>query len=513
MRKTVLIAAALATTAFAGSLAAASDIAFSTGALPDSGRIVVPVSKDGVLSGEARVADSQADGALSRAVEAADFEGGEGSTLALYGVAPFDAVLLVGTGEGLETAADLQDYGAYVAGATSGWSGTVSVAVPQIATIEGDAAHAALGARLGSYDFGRWKSIEDSEDSDADDGPTLTFHGDGEATWTGDRAAVAEGVVMARDLTWTPSNEKTPEWFAEQIRGAFRDVPNTSVRVLDVDEMERMGMGGILGVGKGSANPPRLIAVRYNSPDYDGAPLAFVGKGITFDTGGISLKPTSDMWKMRQDMAGAAAVLSTVKALAMRGAEIDVVAVAAMAENMPGSRAQKPGDVVETMSGKTFEIRSTDAEGRLVLTDALWFAQEEYNPRLAVTVATLTGSVFRALGDDYAGLFTHDDDLAELFLDAGEVSGEPLWRLPVHESVVEALEGDLADVLNGASGNPGASVGAAFVMEWAQDDVPFVHLDIAGKDWSDGQYPTEPTGATGYSVRLLDEIARRYEAE
>ncbi|MGB7405970.1 MAG: leucyl aminopeptidase [Pacificimonas sp.] len=505
------LAVAFCLSASVPALAAAPDIGVSDAALPASGKIVVSVGEDGAMSLAATEADARTGGALERAIAAADFEGGEGSTLPLYGLAPYDAVLVVGTGEGVTSGSDLQDFGGTVAQKTSGWTGTLSIAVPDSPAIEDDAAHAALGARLGSYDFGKWNS--DPDEDDAAGARSLTFHGPGGDAFASDRSAIADGVAFARDLVSTPSNAKTPVWFADQVSAAFAGIPNTSVRIMDVAEMERLGMGALVGVGKGSSRPPRLVVVRYDSPDYDGAPLAFVGKGITFDTGGISLKPPRDMWKMRGDMTGAAVSMGTLMAMAKRGAAVDAVAVGAMAENMPGGAAQRPGDVIRSMSGKTIEIMSTDAEGRLVLTDALWWTQDQYNPRLAVSVATLTGSVSRALGDDYAGLFTQDDELADLFVDAGETSGEHLWRLPLHESTFEDIEADVADVRNGYSGGPGASVGAAFIMNWVRDEQPFVHLDIAGMDYRDSAMPTEPKGWTAYGVRLLDEVARRYEGQ
>ncbi|MBV7255544.1 leucyl aminopeptidase [Pacificimonas sp. WHA3] len=506
----------VAVTALAATPAAAVDIDFSAAALPGAGKVVMAVGEDGVLSGAAASADRQMGGALGRAVAAADFDGEAGSSLPLYGLAPYDAVLLVGVGKGLASGADVQDFGGTVAGQTAAWRGDVAVAVPDVEGLDDEAAHAALGARLGSYDFGKWGAAKTAGGGakGADAAPKLIFHGPGEAAFAGDRRAIADGVAFARDLVSTPSNIKTPEWFAGQVESVFADVPRTSVRVLDVPEMQRLGMGALVGVGQGSARPPRLVAVRYDSPDYDGPPLAFVGKGITFDTGGISLKGGRGMWAMRGDMTGAATAMGAVMALANRGAAVDVIAVAALAENMPGGAAQRPGDVVTTMSGKTIEVLNTDAEGRLVLTDGVWWTQQTYDPRLVVSVATLTGAVISALGDDYAGVFTKDDDLAALFIDAGEVSGETLWRLPVHDNVFEDIKSDVADVKNVVEGGtPSASIGAAFIMSWAREDQPFVHLDIAGQDYTDTPRPTEPKGWTAFGVRLLDEVARRYETK
>jgi leucyl aminopeptidase len=298
----------------------------------------------------------------------------------------------------------------------------------------------------------------------------------------------------------------------EQVVAAFEGVPNVTVTVMDETAIEAAGMGALYGTGQGSARPPRLLAVEYKGGKAGDAPLAFVGKGITFDTGGISIKPTANMWRMRMDMAGSAATAGAVLTLAKREAKVNAVAVLALAENMPDGNAIRPGDVLTSISGKTIEIISTDAEGRLVLADALWWAQETYKPQLAVTIATLTGAVGGALGSDYGGLFTKDDALAARFLKAGEASGEMLWRLPVHKSHTTAIKSDVADVKNSGEGAPGASVGAAFVMEWVKPETPFVHLDIASMAWENAGTPTTPKGAVGYGVQLFDEIARTYEA-
>ncbi|MCU0732658.1 MAG: leucyl aminopeptidase family protein, partial [Hyphomonas sp.] len=385
------------------------------------------------------------------------------------------------------------------------------VVVPDAPGVKQDAAVAAVGAQLGAYNFGKWGKVQE-----ADKAPkALTFLASDAAaakrTFDREGAALVAGVTLARDLVSTPSNIKSPEWMVEQVQAAFEGVPNVTVTVMDEKAIEAAGMGALYGTGQGSTRPPRLVAVEYKGGKAGEAPLAFVGKGITFDTGGISIKPSANMWRMRMDMAGSAATAGALLTLAKREAKVNAVAVLALAENMPDGNAIRPGDVLTSISGKTIEIISTDAEGRLVLADALWWAQEQYKPQLAVTIATLTGAVGGALGSDYGGLFTKDDALSEKFLKAGEESGEMLWRLPVHKSHTDAINSDVADVKNSGEGAPGASVGAAFIMEWVKPETPFVHLDIASMAWENSGNPTTPKGAVGYGVQLFDEIARGYE--
>ncbi|ABI78648.1 cytosol aminopeptidase [Hyphomonas neptunium ATCC 15444] len=498
-------------------LPAAADlpaIEFAKAERPNKGAVVLPVGKDGALEGLSRDADRAAKGAIAEAITMASFKGEAGQTLTLYGVGPYSGVLLVGTGAGLKSATDMQTYGATVGKGTSAWKANVTVVVPDAADVTHDAAIAAQGAMLGAYDFGKWRSEPAAATEPT---VTLTFlapdAGAARRAWESNARAVAEGVYFARDLISTPSNIKTPAWFADQVVAKFDGVPNVSVTVLDETQIEALGMGALYGTGQGSARPPRLVAVEYKGGAAGDAPLAFVGKGITFDTGGISIKPSANMWRMRMDMSGAAASAGAVLTLAKREAKLNAVAVLALAENMPDGNAIRPGDVLTSMSGKTIEIMSTDAEGRLVLADGLWWAQEQYKPKMAVTIATLTGAVVGALGPDYAGLFTKDDKLAGTFLAAAESSGEALWRMPVHPNSRKALNSDVADLKNGGEGAPGASVGAAFVMEWAKEETPFVHLDIAGVAWQNAGNAVDPKGAVGYGVRLFDEVARTYESK
>jgi len=492
--------------------AAQRQISFDAYALPESGTVAVPVREGNVDSGAFADLDAATSGALSRAVAAAGFKGRAESRLDLPGIAGFDRVLLVGVGKDEVTPRVLEDFGGLV-----GQMAARSTA-PRIDVLwrgdEADAAsHIAFGAALGGYRFDKYRSGggDDDESPRAGHGDLVirTIAGAAaaahyEAQWK----PVAEAVAFSRDLVTEPGNVVWPEVFVERAREALAGLPNVSIEVLDVAAMERLGMGAILSVGQGSQRPPRMMVMRYDGGRAGGKPLALVGKGITFDTGGISIKGSSGMWRMKYDMTGAAVVTGAVKALAGRRAPVNVVAVAALAENMPSGTAARPGDVVRSASGKTIEIMSTDAEGRMVLVDGLWYVQDRHDPAVVVDIATLTGAVVGALGGDYAGLFSRDDALADQLLAAGERSGDLLWRLPLHPTYGQGLSSPIADIRNGG-GRPGAGAAAHFLGEWVDKDRPWAHLDIAGMAWIEtGGRPTSPAGATAFGVRLFDRWIR-----
>lgn len=366
-----------------------------------------------------------------------------------------------------------------------------------------DAPSAALGAALGQYQFLKYKSDEKEPQ-----GAIVIIAVDAIAARTGFDSGprqIADAALWVRDMQTEPANVLYPEEFVRRTR-AFASGAPVSVEVLDVSAMEKLGMGALLGVGRGSVRPPRMLVVRYRGAGA-AAPVVFAGKGITFDSGGISIKPNDGMWQMKSDMTGAAVSVATVIALARSKAPVNAVGIAALAENMPDGGAIRPGDVLRSMSGRTIEIRSTDAEGRLVLSDAVWYAQSREKPRLLIDIATLTGSVRRALGDDYAAVFSRHDDVAALLQKSGERAGEDLWRLPLHPNHFKQVKSDIADVKNGDTGDPGASTGAAFIASFVNEDQPWAHLDIAGVDWREEPAPTAPKGASGFGVRLLYDVA------
>lgn len=487
------------------------DLRFDDYAVPRAGSIALFVGEGdaAVASGLAGL-DGELRDTLQRAMSASRFTGKVDTQLDLPGVAGFDRVLVVGMGKEAATPRALQDAGGRV-GQFAAKSAAPRVEMLWNGTTEAAATHLAFGAVLGQYDFDKYRSRSDDSPRTGVGELAVRSPGSGaaRAEYDAQWKPVADAVRFARDLITEPGNAVYPEEFVARTRAALAGVPDVSIEVLDVPAMERLGMGGILAVGKGSARPPRLMVVRYDGGRRGDAPLAFVGKGITFDSGGISLKDGEGMWRMKYDMSGAAAVTGAVVALAGRRAPVNAIAVAALAENMPSGTAARPGDVVTTMSGKTFEIISTDAEGRMVLSDAVWYAQQRYKPRLVIDVATLTGSVVTALGDEYAGLFSRDDALAAQLLAAGAASGEELWRLPLHPSYAKDLESPIADLRNGGVRGAGAGIGAHFIGEWIAPAMPWAHLDIAGMAWRESEASaTVPKGASAFGVRLLDQLVR-----
>lgn len=265
-----------------------------------------------------------------------------------------------------------------------------------------------------------------------------------------------------------------------------------------------------MGVGMGSVHEPKLLVIEYRGADKDTAPLALVGKGITFDTGGISIKPNSGMWAMKSDLSGAAAVAGTMLAAASRGEEVNLVGLMPLAENMPAGNAIRPGDVLTTMQGTTIEIISTDAEGRLILADAVRYAQDKYKPSMLLNIATLTGSAARALSDEYAALITREWDLSIKMMAIGKASGEDVWPLPLHANHFKQIKSDIADIKNSGAGDPGASIGAAVIATFVDENIPWVHLDIAGVDWLENETATAPKGSHGWGVRFMDELIRQH---
>lgn len=493
---------------FVTSLSADQRFEFAPFGIPKVGRIVVPVTEGESLGGIAKAIDEQTNGALAAAVKEAGFTGEAASTLTLLGVSPFSRIDLIGVGSETVTRIDAEDFGGRAAamlGNTEG--GSVQILWPQ-ENVEKDAtaARVALGYRLRSYRFDRHKK----EPVDTADLPVIRLlSDDGSADqFTNDLAHVADGVYFARDMSSEPANIIYPQSFVDRVKQKFKGLKNVSIKVLDEKDIQRLNMGALWGVGKGSSRPPRLLIVEYMGGG-DEAPIVLAGKGITFDTGGISIKSGSDMWKMKGDLGGAGVVTGTVLAAARRGAPVNVVALSGLAENMPSGTAIRPGDVLPTMSGLTVEISSTDAEGRLVLADTVHYGQVTYKPSVLIDVATLTGSVFGALGDRYAGILGHDDELIEQLTVASEAAGEGIWRLPLDEVHYEKIEAKYGDIVNGGVGRPGASFGAAFIGSFVAEDQVWAHLDIAGVDYLEEDQPTVPKGYSGWGVRTLDEYLRR----
>ncbi len=370
-----------------------------------------------------------------------------------------------------------------------------------------DVASVLLGARLRGwrYDNYRTKLPEDQKVSLK----TIRIAGapDGtEAAWAVE-AALAEGIEFTRELVTEPANIIYPESFVERAQARMAGTGLT-VRTLDETEMAALGMGALLGVAQGSVRKPRLLVIEWHGGAAGERPTAFVGKGVTFDTGGISLKPPAGMEDMKWDMGGAGAVTGVMLALARRKAKANIVAVCGLVENMPDGNAQRPGDVVTTMSGQTVEVINTDAEGRLVLCDAITWTQKEFNPAAVIDLATLTGAIIISLGHEHGGIFSNDDALADKLLAAGRASGDKLWRFPLSPAYDKAIDSPIADMKNVGPREGGSITAAQFIQRYVDKGTPWAHLDIAGMVWASKPGQTWDKGATGFGVRVLDQFVR-----
>ncbi len=484
-------------------------------ALPQSdpsGALALAVREGGALQGAAATLDAAGGGQIARALAATRWTSAVGKTLELLAPsgAAADRLVLAGFGPGEPDAAGAEAAGAaaYAAVKTSGLERlTLRLDLPPAL-----AAHAALGAQLAAYRFDRYRTTEKAEfkPSIAEVMVEVDDPAAAKAAWA-PLSALADAIAFARDLVSEPANVLFPAAYAERLQALT--ALGLEVEVLGEAELERDGFGALLAVGLGSARESRVVVLKWSGADDPAEPpLAFVGKGVTFDTGGISLKPADGMEDMKWDMGGSAAVVGALHALAGRRAKANVVGVVGLVENMPDGLATRPGDVVTSLSGQTVEVINTDAEGRLVLADCLWWTQDRYKPRLMVDLATLTGAIIVSLGHDLAGLFSNDDALADNLLKAGEGSGDRLWRMPLPATYNKLIESPIADMKNIGGRAGGAITAALFLQKFVRDELPWAHLDIAATAWRKGGPPTQPDGATGFGVRLLDRlVADSYE--
>lgn len=374
-------------------------------------------------------------------------------------------------------------------------------------------ASAAVGAQLAAYRFDKHRTKPAPHTATtitslriASDEPSTV-----RSAYQSFAGPVCRGQLLARDLVNEPANVLFPKAYAKRIKALQDD--GLEIEVLGEKEMKTLKMNALLGVGQGSPRESQLVIIKWMGGKKKEAPLCLVGKGITFDTGGISLKPVAGMWDMKGDMGGSAAVVGTMQALAQRRAKVNVVGLVALAENMPDGNAQNPGDVITSMSGQTIELQSTDAEGRLVLADTLWYAKDRFQPRAIVDLATLTGAVLVALGHEHAGLFTNRDELAAEFAQSGVTANEKTWRLPLDPAYDKLINSETADMKNSCGREAGSITAAQFLQRFV-DGTPWVHLDIAGTSSKNSRTdPREPSFAIGYGVRLLNQwIADHYEA-
>ncbi|WP_159999611.1 leucyl aminopeptidase [Roseomonas sp. 18066] len=491
-----------------------TDFLFVSPSLPRAGALVLPLAEGFALAGIAQEADAACQGAIARGLAAAGFKGKKGQSCTLWSPgAHLSKVVAVGLGATAD-ARSLETAGGnalpLIAGEPEAFVATDGLAAALVAAF-------AAGARLRSYRFDRYRTKETAEDK-----PKLVRLSLATAEVEAARAAwqpldaIADGVFLTRDLVSEPPNVLFPEEMAERCKGLEK--LGVSVEILGQAELEKLGFGALLGVSQGSARAPRVVVMQWKgaAPGSTAAPVAFIGKGVTFDTGGISIKPAGGMEDMKFDMAGAGTVIGLMAALAGRKARVDVVGLVGLVENMPSGTAQRPGDVVKSYSGQTIEIINTDAEGRLVLADVLWYARQRFKPRFMIDLATLTGAIIVALGHEHAGLFANDDTLAQQLAAAGAATGEAVWRMPLGEAYDKQIKSDIADMKNVGGGRPGGSITAAqFIQRFvdtSEGPVPWAHLDIAGTAWATKDSAITPKGATAYGVRLLDRlVAEHYE--
>ena len=484
------------------------EVEFQSPNLPDGGALALLLIEGRGLTGLGARLDEQLGGALFRAMEAAEFKGKKHATVTVLAPgAGLSRVVVVGLGKPEDhTTRGMEEAGGIAAAALSRDARAV-LAVDGMPAAH--ATHAALGATLRTYRFDRYRTKEA-----ADSKPrlaTLQLLVDdpdaARAAWPA-AAAVARGTALSRDLITEPPNVLNPAEMAERCR-ALAEL-GVEVEVLTPRELTEQGWGALLCTAQGSANEARVVVMRWNGGTEGDRPVCFVGKGVTFDTGGISIKPAAGMGDMKWDMAGAGAVVGLMATLAGRKARTNVVGLVGLTENMPSGTATRPGDVVTSLSGQTIEVLNTDAEGRLVLADVIWYAQDRFNPVITVNMATLTGAIIVALGHEYAGMFSNDDDLATRLGAAGKETGETVWRMPLGEAYDKLIRSDIADMKNIGGRPGGAIIGAQFIQRFVRG--PWAHLDIAGMAWSTKDTATVPKGATAFGLRLLDRlVADHYE--
>ncbi len=490
------------------------DIAFARTALPKSGALALLAHEGEKPSGLWQQADEATGGTIARALEVASFKGAKGKTVSILAPgAGIARVVVVGLGKPAEIDERvLNEAGGAVAAAMAG-EAVAAVAVGTLTAAQ--AADIAVGAALKAYRFDRYRTTEKAEDK-----PKLTKlsvltadAAKARAAWERGKA-VAEGVFLTRDLVSEPPNVLTPAEMAKRCEKLAE--LGLKVEVLGPKELQKLGFGAMLGVSQGSVNEPRMVVMHWNGAGGGKGkdkekPVVFVGKGVTFDTGGISIKPAGGMEDMKWDMAGAGTVVGLMATLAGRKAKVDAIGLVGLVENMPSGSAQRPGDVVKSYSGQTIEVINTDAEGRLVLCDVLYYAQEKYDPKFMVDLATLTGAIIIGLGHEHAGLFSNDDTLSQRLHEAGKATGEKVWRMPLDDAYDKQLRSEIADMKN-IGGRPAGSITAAQFIQRFVNKKPWAHLDIAGMAWSGKDSPCVPKGATAFGVRLLDRlVADHYE--
>jgi leucyl aminopeptidase len=455
---------------------------------------------------------------VKRAADTNEFKGKSGSTLDILAPEGIKVRRLIVVGAGKPSAITEKDFlkfGGVAAGKLNAGSDTVTIIaeLPDGAMTPDQAAAVAAGVRLRAYKFDRYKTKKK-------DGENAALRAEvslGVADVNAARKAFApdahivDGVIIARELVNEPPNVLYPVEFARRA-GQLRKL-GVDVDVLDVKAMTKLGMGALLGVAQGSTQPGRMVVMRWSGGKKGDQPVAFIGKGVCFDTGGISIKGAASMEDMKGDMGGAACVVGLMHALAARKARVNVVGAIGVVENMPDGNAQRPGDIVTSMSGQTIEIINTDAEGRLVLADVLWYVAKKFKPKFMVDLATLTGAIMVALGTEYAGMFSNNDELAERLSKVGLETGERVWRMPLGPEYDKQIDSQFADMKNTGTRNGGSITAAQFLQRFV-DDTPWAHLDIAGTAMGAPKTDINHSWGSGYGVRLLERlVAEYYEAK
>nr|WP_316653459.1 leucyl aminopeptidase [uncultured Gellertiella sp.] len=453
------------------------------------------------------------EGLFARAARSADFTGKAKSSLEILAPhgSPADRLVVIGLGKAVtaDTSGWLKAGGVAASKFGKADAVTVHIDMPAAEPDARNAADFALGLLLRGYEFDLYKTRK-GEDDEAKPArrvkvTIVTAVASAAKKAFAEVQAIADGVILARNLVNEPANILGPVEFAERARQLEK--LGVEVEILGEKEMRKLGMGSLLGVAQGSVRPPRLVILNWKGGKARQQPVAFVGKGVVFDTGGISIKPAGGMEDMKGDMGGAAAVTGLMHALAARKAKVNAIGILGLVENMPDGNAQRPGDIVTSMSGQTIEVINTDAEGRLVLADALWYCQDRFKPAAMINLATLTGAIMVALGTDHAGLFSNNDDLAAHLTAAGLATGEKLWRMPLGKAYDKMIDSRFADMKNSAGRYAGAITAAQFLQRFV-NNTPWAHLDIAGTAMDSPKTEISQSWASGFGVRLLDDYVR-----
>lgn len=448
---------------------------------------------------------------ITKATKAKDFKAKPKDVIELMAHVdlPFNRIIVIGLGD-----KDKQtDYDLHTIGATMAISLMAGKEVDGFVLFNGlpsqQVAYIITGARLRSWSFDKYFTTGKTKPKRVFKALNVSHENIAEvkAAYM-DLSAITEGVFLTRDVVSELPNILYPETFCDRAK-ELRQL-GVEIEILGEDEMQDLGMNSLLAVGQGSTRESKLLIMRWNGAAQNEAPVAFVGKGVTFDSGGISIKPAERMHEMKYDMAGAGVVLGLMKALAGRKAKVNAVCVAGLVENMPSGNAQRPGDVWVSMSGQTIECQNTDAEGRMVLADALWYTQDRFKPKFMVDLATLTGAIVVALGQEHAGLFSNNDELSDRLFNVGQACGEKVWRMPLGEAYDKAINSTVADMKNVGDSGTGGSITAAQFLQRFVNQYPWAHLDIAGMAWANKGRDLCAAGASGFGVRLLDQLVATY---